>query len=87
MKATPTVLCKSGAEGYHATCMIAKHAGMAVKVVDGNDRAVSPFVVNALIAEGVVLNNQASRLEQHRCPPIVNHAHQTVGEITYLDGQ
>jgi L-asparaginase II len=86
MSTTPTVICKSGAEGYHATCMVAKHTGMAVKVVDGNDRAVSPFVVNALISEGVVLDNQA-KLQQHRCPAIINHAHQTVGEIIYLDGQ
>jgi L-asparaginase II len=87
MSATQTVICKSGAEGYHATCMIAKNTGMTVKVVDGNDRAVSPFVVNALISEGVVLNNQAAKLEQHRCPPIINHAHQAVGEIVYLNGE
>lgn len=86
MSVTRTVICKSGAEGYHATCMIEKNAGMAVKVVDGNDRAVSPFVVNALISEGVVLSDQASKLGQHRCPAIINHAHQAVGEIVYLDG-
>jgi L-asparaginase II len=87
MIATQTLICKSGAEGYHATCMLAKNAGMAVKIVDGNDRAVSPFVVDALISEGVLPDHQAAKLERHRHPAIVNHAREAVGKIVYLNGQ
>jgi L-asparaginase II len=86
MMSTPTLICKSGAEGYHATCMLAKNVGMAVKIIDGNDRAVSPFVVDVLISEKVVLDDQTARLERHRHPAVINHAREAVGEIVYPNG-
>lgn len=81
MSASPTIICKSGAEGYQATSILTKNAGMALKVLDGSYRAVPPFVVNTLLSEGVLFNHQAARLELYRRPTIVNHSHDTVGHI------
>lgn len=86
MAAVPNLLCKSGAEGYHATCIRDRGIGMVIKVLDGNDRAVSPFVVNSLLARRALSEKQASLVEQHRSPPIVNYSRQVVGKIRYLDG-
>lgn len=82
MTAVPgSIICKSGAEGYHATCLVEKSTGLVVKIVDGNDRAVSPFVMRMLIDQGLLSNQQAANLERYRRPVILNHVRDTVGHI------
>ena len=56
-------------------CIVPNGVGLAAKVLDGNDRAVSPFVVSFLILSGFLLDRQAARLERHRHPTISNCSH------------
>ena len=75
------LVCKGGAEGYHATSALDKELGFAVKVADGNYRAVSPFVIGRLAAQRVLDEAQLAQLARYRRPQIKNYAGTVVGEI------
>jgi len=75
------IACKGGAEGFHATAAIARRLGACVKVTDGNYRAVSPFVIERLLALGALDDARAGALERHRRPSVKNHAGTIAGEI------
>ena len=79
--AAGAVACKGGAEGYHATAALARKIGFAVKVADGNFRAISPFVVERLERSSVLNGAQLEQLARHRRPPVKNYAGTVVGEI------
>jgi L-asparaginase II len=82
--ASPHVLAKGGAEGYHASAALEAGLGMTVKVADGNYRAIAPFVVDRLRSVGVLSDAQLAALERWRVPTIKNHAGKVVGEILSL---
>lgn len=77
----PRVVCKGGAEGYHASALIDERLGLTVKVADGNYRAVSPFVLATLERIGAVSAAEIAVLAKHRRPAIRNHAGTVVGRI------
>lgn len=79
--ASGAIACKGGAEGYHATAALAARFGLAVKVADGNYRAVSPFVIGRLVARRVLAGAQLAQLARHRRPQVRNYAGTIVGEI------
>ena len=79
--AAGAVACKGGAEGYHASAALARKIGFAVKVADGNYRAVSPFVIGRLSAHRVLGAAQLAQVTRHRRPPVRNYAGTVVGEI------
>ena len=82
MRAThPRVLCKGGAEGFHASAALHKGLGMCLKVADGNSRAVSPFTIERALAVGMISSDEAALLELHRRPAVKNHAGSVVGDI------
>jgi len=80
--AAGALVCKGGAEGYHATGMLSSTTGLAAKVADGNHRAVGPFVVTKLSREGALDPRQTGALARHAHPAIRNHAGLIVGEIS-----
>ncbi len=84
--ARPDVVAKGGAEGYHASGVLEKGLGMTVKVVDGNYRAIAPFVTDRLRSLGVLDDAQLAALAAYRSPKIRNHAGVAVGEIRVIEG-
>jgi L-asparaginase II len=82
--AYPQVVCKGGAEGFHASSSIGRGLGMCVKSADGNYRAVSPFVTTRLAALGVLSEEESALLERYVRPPVRNHAGEIVGEIAAI---
>jgi len=82
--AAGTVVCKGGAEGYHASAALGLGLGMTAKVADGNYRAIAPFVMDRLQRRAALDAEQLQALERHRRPAIRNHAGRTVGEIRVL---
>jgi L-asparaginase II len=85
MRAAPgDIVAKGGAEGYHASATLQRGIGLCVKVVDGNSRAVSPFVVERLLALGAITAQQADALSEHRRKIVKNRAGTVTGEI-YAD--
>jgi L-asparaginase II len=82
MRAAPgDIVVKGGAEGYHASAALARGIGLCAKIVDGNSRAVSPFVVERLIALGAITAQQAEALSGHRRKIVKNRAGTVTGEI------
>lgn len=79
-----SIVCKGGAEGYHATGALATRLGLAVKVADGNYRAVAPFVTKTLARHAVLDETQRDSLARHARPKIKNYAGTVVGEILAL---
>lgn len=81
MRAAPGLVAKAGAEAVHATAVLEKAAGIALKVVDGARRALAPAVI-AVLAEAGVLDAEARRvlgpLAEER---LTNHAGLEVGAI------
>jgi L-asparaginase II len=82
--AYPHVVCKGGAEGFHASSSSDRGIGMCVKVADGSYRAVSPFVIERLAALGALSSEESSLMERHRRPSVRNHAGEIVGEIAAI---
>jgi L-asparaginase II len=78
------IASKGGAEGYHATAALERALGLAVKVADGNYRAVSPFVLSMLDQQAILSGAQLDSLARHRRPKIKNYAGTVVGEIVAL---
>jgi L-asparaginase II len=78
------IASKGGAEGYHATAALERSLGLAVKVADGNYRAISPFVLDMLDQHAVLCGDQLESLARHRRPKIKNYAGTVVGEIVAL---
>ncbi|MDQ6779704.1 MAG: asparaginase [Candidatus Eremiobacteraeota bacterium] len=86
LAAHPRVVCKGGAEGYHASALIEQRLGLTVKVADGNYRAVSPFVLATLARVGAVGEVALGALAKHRRPVIRNHAGTVIGRVDLASG-
>lgn len=78
MRAAPgEIVCKGGAEGYHASASLAHGSGMCVKVVDGNSRAVPPFVTSRL----ALTPDERRALARYERVEVKNRAGTITGEI------
>lgn len=82
MKATGgSVVAKIGAEGVYALAIPEKGLGLAVKVEDGNMRALGPIIVEALTQLGVLSAEQREALAVHDKISIKNNLREVVGEM------
>jgi L-asparaginase II len=75
------IVAKGGAEGYHASASLQRGIGLCAKIVDGNSRAVSPFVVERLLGLGAITPRQADVLSEYRRKTVKNRAGTVTGEI------
>jgi L-asparaginase II len=75
------VVAKGGAEGYHASAALRRGIGLCAKIVDGNSRAVAPFVVERLLALSAITDEQAGVLSDYRRKIVKNRAGTVTGEI------
>jgi L-asparaginase II len=79
------VVAKGGAEGIHCTGVPAngKHPamGIAVKIADGNFRAVYPVVTAVLHKLGVLNGSQMKALDFYVRTPLKNHAGKEIGFV------
>ncbi|MCY0869006.1 MAG: asparaginase [Firmicutes bacterium] len=73
------IVSKAGAEGVYAVGLVGKRIGLAVKIADGNARAVGPVVCSALAQLGHALDQGA--LADYARPVLKNAAGTTVGAI------
>ncbi|MEA3335915.1 MAG: asparaginase [Chloroflexota bacterium] len=78
------IVCKGGAEGYQGIAIKAgndRSLGIALKVADGNPRALGAVIVSLLESLDLVDAGTMQRLQPLRNPPVKNHRGTTVGEI------
>ena len=72
---------KVGGESVQGVGVRSKGLGIAVKIADGNTRAITPVVIEILSQLGLVKNAAGSPLEKARRPVILNHKNIETGEI------
>jgi L-asparaginase II len=75
------VFAKTGAEGGYALTLFEKSLGVAVKIEDGNVRAMGPVVIEILNQLGVLSAPQREALKSYHYPSIQNHRREQVGEL------
>ncbi len=73
------ILGKIGAEGLHADCIMSDGIGIAVKVLDGNSRALPPTVAHII---GRFTTSDRGWLDELRTSAVYNAAGAIVGEIS-----
>ncbi len=76
------VFAKAGAEGCYGLSLMERGIGIAIKIEDGNPRALNPVVVEVL-RQYKILGEEALKMLQSYGPktPIFNHRKDLVGEI------
>ncbi len=67
--------------GVYCAGLPEKGWGIALKVHDGAGRATGPAIIEILAALGLIGEEAAQNLEEHRRPVVTNHAGVTVGQI------
>ncbi|HHV79377.1 MAG TPA: asparaginase [Firmicutes bacterium] len=75
------LLGKTGAEGVYCMSLMQKGIGVALKVEDGNARALGPAVVETLSQLGLIGDAQKDALATFWRQPVLNLRSEVVGEI------
>ncbi len=78
MKVLP-VVAKRGAEGVYCFGVLGRGIGCAIKIDDGNRRAIDPSVMRVLEALGLIPRKAIAELEAFRRPANTNHRGDVVG--------
>jgi L-asparaginase II len=81
MREAPDLISKAGAEATHATGLLQKGVGIAVKVGDGSARAMAPAVVSVLADAGALDAASLRALASLADERVTNHAGLEVGAI------
>lgn len=75
------VFAKTGAEGGYAMSLMEKGWGVAIKIEDGNNRAMQPVVIEILKQLDIITRKEEDKLQTYHHPVIKNHRKETVGNI------
>lgn len=78
------LFCKGGAEGGFGIALRGRGLGIAVKVDDGNARAMGPILVEVLRQLGAAGPAEAAALAAHARPDVLNTRGEIVGAIRPL---
>jgi L-asparaginase II len=76
-----SIFAKTGAEGGYALTLFDKGLGVALKIEDGNQRALGPAVIELLQQLGALSAAQLAQLKNYHHPTILNHRKEQVGEL------
>jgi L-asparaginase II len=76
-----SVFSKTGAEGGYALALFDKSWGVALKIEDGNQRALGPAVIELLQQLGALSDAALAQLNNYHHPTILNHRKEQVGEL------
>lgn len=74
------ILAKGGAEACYGLSLVDRRWGIAVKIEDGNSRAMPVVVVEALRQLGALADAELEAIEHHARPPVRNYRDEIVGE-------
>lgn len=80
-----SVLAKTGAEGVIIAALPERGLGIAVKIIDGSERARSVALLAILDHLGELSNEEKQKLQAHISPEIINSRGRVVGEIRPAD--
>lgn len=80
-----SVLAKTGAEGIVTAALPERGLGIAVKIIDGSERARSVALLAILDHLGALSGEEKQQLQTHISPEIINSRGVIVGEIRPAD--
>lgn len=80
-KTNGKLIAKVGSEGVYCVGVRDKNLGIAVKVVDGNQRALGPIIIEALAQLKVLNNEELVALNMLHRPGVMNMKGDIIGEI------
>jgi len=75
------VFAKTGAEGGYAMSLMREGWGVAIKIEDGNNRAMQPVIIEILKQLKVLNIEEEDKLQSYHHPVIKNHRGEIVGSI------
>lgn len=75
------VFAKTGAEGGYAMSLMEKGWGVAIKIEDGNNRAMQPAIIESLKQLEIITKKEEDKLQSYHHPVIKNHRKEIVGRI------
>jgi L-asparaginase II len=78
------LFCKGGAEGGFGVALRSRGLGIAVKIEDGNARAMGPILIEVLRQLGAAGAAEIAALEAHAHPAVLNTRGETVGAMRPL---
>jgi L-asparaginase II len=82
MQALPKeIICKIGGEAVQGIAILTKKWGMAIKIADGNARAIGPVMVEALRQLGVLPDSRLKYVEPIVKPNLYNNRNLLIGHI------
>lgn len=76
------VLAKGGAEGFMAVIVPESRLAVAIKVKDGNTRAIPPSIIKTLWGLQVISQDELRQLTKYEHPVLTNTRNEEVGEIS-----
>ncbi len=74
-------VCKVGGEALHCTALLDGGWAVAVKIADGNRRAVPPVVLEVLRQIGILKRHQLAKVRNWTNPQLKNYQNKIVGFI------
>ncbi|MBS4026260.1 MAG: asparaginase [Clostridia bacterium] len=75
------LVAKQGAEGVYCVGVVNRGIGIALKVEDGNYRAIDPVIINVLHRQGFLNQGEYNKLFPRAEPVVKNHRGDIVGMI------
>jgi L-asparaginase II len=75
------IVCKIGAEGMFCVSLLKQKTGIAIKIDDGNSRAIGPTILELLLQIGIISKKELEPLLEFWKPTLLNHRGEKVGEI------
>ena len=76
------IFCKGGAEGVLLFADFFKKIGGAIKIVDGNNRAIPSIAMKVFSRFNMLNDDEIKKLKNWSTQKIFNHANKKIGEIT-----
>lgn len=75
------IVTKVGAEGVYCVGVPGKGVGIALKIDDGNSRAIPPAILETLLRMDIIKPEELDKVKDLWTPPVLNHKGDRVGEI------
>lgn len=76
-----SLVCKGGAEAFQGLGLVGAGMGVALKISDGNARAIPPAVVPLLQHLGSLSVDQVAQLDVYAHPRVFDHRDELVGQL------
>lgn len=86
IQSTKNIIAKVGAEGVYCAAIPDKNIGIAIKIDDGGDRALSPVVIEVLNQLDMLDKNELKLLADYHYPPVMTHQKEVIGAVMPVFG-